>query len=132
VTDLEPVITLLAANLGNLHDKAGDFIAYVPFLDDSDFARKIQQQLAEGLAILLDRHGMLHTPDTAPSQIVSLTCAQCGGTLITINLAHPVSGKQIIEHIAGLDPHCSTKHGKLTPDVIRQRIQEQMAETDAV
>jgi hypothetical protein len=131
MTDLEPVINLLAANLGRLTTADGEYFDYVPFLDDSDTARDIKKKLAEGLALLLDNHGHLAQPHAAPDQIVTLTCAQCSGSLLTVNTSRPLSGKTVIEAMAQRDPSCSTKHGKLTPDVIRQRIQQQMADEEA-
>jgi hypothetical protein len=139
MSDLAPVIDLLSKNLGLLNTSDGEQFHYVPMLadikvygldgDDADF--NLNQKLAEGIALLLDQHGMLAKPDAAaPDKIVSLTCALCSGAVMTVNLSHPLSGKQIIEHVSSLDPHCGSKHAKLTPDVIRLRIQEQMAAED--
>jgi hypothetical protein len=132
MTDLGPTIDLLAANLGRLTTADGEYFDYVPFLDDSDTARDIKRKLAEGLALLLDNHGHLRQPATeTPDKIINLSCGQCSGNLLVVNTSHPISGKQIIEAIAQRDPECRTKHARLTPDVIRQRIQEQAAQEQA-
>lgn len=134
MSDLEPVINLLAANLGNLNNKDGDFFHYVPFLADiktygdeaTEAVGNLHRDIAEGIALLLDNHGHLnHGPQETPQQIVRIMCAQCSGDILTFDANRPVSGKQIIEAISQRDPSCSTKHATLTPDVIRQRIQEQ-------
>lgn len=133
MTDLTPVIDLLAANLGRLVTSDGEYYDYIPMLADLKVygaeaggpEKDIKRDIAEGIALLLDNHGMLRQPDSEDAgKIVSITCALCSGNLFTFNTARPISGKLIIEAIGQRDPSCSTKHAKLTPEMIRQRIQE--------
>lgn len=141
--DLNPAIDLLAANLGQLNTADGEQLNYLPMQADikaygmdqatEDYLRELPKRVAEGIILLLDQHGHINHREQAgvtPDTIVNLACAQCSGPLLTVNTARPISGRSVIEQMAHRDPSCSTKHGKLTPELIRQRIQQQMADDD--
>lgn len=131
MSDLAPVIELLAENLHQLHTSDGEVLNFVPLQHDSDMAKQLRRNLAEGIVLLLEQHGHIHHPAPAGEPggpaIVRLACGQCSGELITVNLGGPLNGRMIIQHMAQRDPECGTQHAVLTPDQIRQRIQERMS-----
>lgn len=137
MTDLNPIIDTLADNLGQLHTADGHQLNLVPFqIDDAEgLAKQLRHDIAEGIVLVLDQHGYINRPQptesAVPQSIVTLTCGQCSGELLTVNLAGPLNGRNIISHMGQRDPECRTRHAVLTPDQIRLRILEHIdAEAD--
>lgn len=129
--DLGPVTDLLADNLGQLHNNNGDPFMYVPLLHDSPEAKQLRHDLAECITLFLNNHGWIKHPNTTtttPDRYTTITCALCSTKLLTINTNQPINARLIIEDLARRQGPCP--HNILTPDHIRQKLQDHINATE--